>query len=446
MGTFKMKLQVIFMMLLFTFASSQMARASAKVGEASVYEGGAVTLSLPDTYKRTLMQSTGVTYRWYSENSSYVTVTSYTRDNAVIKGIKATSSCKVYFKCSYFIDGFYRTMDFYFLITVKPTSVSVTSISLSQSSVSLKEGNTLQLTATIYPTNATNKSVNWSSSDVSVASVSNGLVSARSAGTATITCRAADGSGKYATCRVTVESSRVYVSNISLNKTSASLDIGETVQLVASVSPSTASDKSVSWTSDDTSVAMVSSSGLVSARAAGSATITCRANDGSGKIAICTVVCRETVQNLVISDTNGLTDIPSVANVQYERLFCEGWNSVCLPFAFDAELLGLQDAKIVILGDWEIIGNRQYISCQSVEYVEAGYPCLVYLPSSQMCKITLNEVTLVNKPMKNGSLQGVFTETTIGSGCYKLTADGKSLAATKTESAVCKPFRAYFKK
>ena len=161
MRTFTTHLQTMILMVLFAFATVQKANASAKAGEASVYEGSTVTIALADTYKRTLMQSTGVTYQWYSENSSYATVTSSTRYNATVKGIKATSSCKVYFKCSYFIDGFYRTMDFYYTITVKSTSVSVTSITLSQSSINMKEGNTYQLSASVYPTNATNKNVNW---------------------------------------------------------------------------------------------------------------------------------------------------------------------------------------------------------------------------------------------------------------------------------------------
>lgn len=294
MKTFYSKLQTIVMMVLFTFVSIQAASASAKAGEATVFEGSTVTIALADAYKRTLMQSTGVTYQWYSESNSYATVTSSTRYNATVKGIKATSSCKVYFKCSYFIDGFYRTMDFYYVITVKPTNISVTNVSLSRSSASVTEGNTLQLTATVYPTNATNRNVTWSSSNTSVASVSSyGLVSAKSAGTATITCRAADGSGKYATCLVTVEPSTVYVSAISLNMTSALLDKGETVQLSASVSPSTATNRSVSWTSDNTSVATVSASGLITAQSAGNATITCKAKDGSGKYATCLVTVRE---------------------------------------------------------------------------------------------------------------------------------------------------------
>jgi len=297
MRTLYTKLQTFILMVLFVLVAIQEANATAKAGEATVYEGSTVSIALADTYKRTLMNSTGVTYQWYSENTSYVTVTSSTRYNATVKGIKATSSCKVYFKCSYFIDGYYRTMDFYYTITVKSTNISVTSVSLSQSSLNMKEGETKQLTVSVYPSNATNKNVNWSSSDNSVAVVSsNGLVTAKSAGTATITCRAADGSGKYTTCKVTVEDANVYVTSITLNKTSASLYVGETTQLNASVSPSTATNKSVSWTSDDTSVATVSSSGVVTAKSVGNATITCKATDGSGEKATCSISVKETVK------------------------------------------------------------------------------------------------------------------------------------------------------
>lgn len=307
MRTIYTHLQAIIMMVLFALGSAQNANASAKAGEASVYEGSTVTIKLADAYERTLRKSTGVTYQWYSENNSYATVKSSTRYNATVKGVKATSSCKVYFKCSYFIDGFYRTMDFYYTITVKSTSVSVTSVSLDRSSISMKEGSTEWLTASVYPTNATNKNVIWSSSNTSVTSVSSyGQVSAKSAGTATVTCRAADGSGKYATCRVSVEAATVYVSSITLNKSSLFLGVGETAQLSASVYPTSATNRSVSWTSDDTSVITVSSSGLVNAKSAGTATITCRANDGSGKKATCSISVKEAVKptSITLNKTN----------------------------------------------------------------------------------------------------------------------------------------------
>lgn len=83
MRTFTTHLQTMILMVLFAFATVQKANASAKAGEASVYEGSTVTIALADAYKRTLMQSTGVTYQWYSENNSYATVTSSTRYNAL---------------------------------------------------------------------------------------------------------------------------------------------------------------------------------------------------------------------------------------------------------------------------------------------------------------------------------------------------------------------------
>ncbi len=298
----KVRFQTIIMAVLCLFVKIQVAHASAKVGEATVYEDRTVTVNLPDPYKRTLMQSTGVTYQWYSESNSYATVTSSTRYSATIKGVRATSSCKVYFKCSYFIDGFYRTMDFYYDITVKATTISVTNVSLSRSSATMKEGNTLQLTATVYPLNATNKQVYWSSSNTSVATVSSsGLVSAKSEGTATITCRAADGSGKYATCRITVESSMVYISSIALNENEKTLYAGETLQLRADITPSTATNKSLDWSSDNAAVATVSSNGLVTAKSAGNATIICKAKDGSGKSAACSIVVKEIVKPVSIS-------------------------------------------------------------------------------------------------------------------------------------------------
>ena len=93
-----------------------------------------------------------------------------------------------------------------FSLTISPaTNIPVQSVSLDKTSLGLTEGKTAQLNATVVPDNATNKAVTWTSSNPSVARVENGVVTAVSAGTATITAAAADGSGKSATCAVTVE-------------------------------------------------------------------------------------------------------------------------------------------------------------------------------------------------------------------------------------------------
>lgn len=273
MSNFYVLLRFVMLAIALTYGGVLHVYASAKAGEAEVYEGKTATIYLADTYQRTLRNSRVLSYSWTSDNSSYVIVTGSTQNYARIKGVKPTSSCKVYFKCSYVIDGFYRTMDFYYTVEVKSTSVSVTNISLNRSNAQLTAGSTLQLTADIYPTNATNKNVNWSSSNTSVASVdSRGLVTAKKAGSATITCRVADGSGKYATCSITVNA-HVEPESIVLNTNELTLYEGETFQLEAEIIPVDATDKRLEWMTDDEKVVNVSSDGTVTALREGSARI-----------------------------------------------------------------------------------------------------------------------------------------------------------------------------
>ena len=216
---------------------------------------------------------------WTSSNTSVATVSSgtVTAKSAGTATITATAS-----------DGSGKKATC--TVTVTSASVSVTGVSLNKSSVSLTVGGTLTLTATVSPSNASVKSVNWSSSNTSVATVSaSGLITAKSAGTATITATAADGSGKKATCTVTVAKATVSVTGVSLDRTSVSLNVGDTQTVKATVSPSNASVNDVNWSSSNASVATVNGSGKITAIAAGTATITATAADGSGKKATCTV-------------------------------------------------------------------------------------------------------------------------------------------------------------
>jgi O-glycosyl hydrolase len=156
--------------------------------------------------------------------------------------------------------------------------VAVTGVSVSPSSASVAVNNSTQLTATVAPANATNKNVSWSSSSSAVATVSpGGLVTGIAAGTATITVTTADGN-KAATSAITV--TVIATTGVTVNPTTASLFTGQTQQLTATVSPSNASNKNITWISANTSVATVSSTGLVTAVAPGTATIT--ANTVSG--------------------------------------------------------------------------------------------------------------------------------------------------------------------
>ena len=158
--------------------------------------------------------------------------------------------------------------------------VDVVSISIDKTSIQLKVGETVTLSATVNPSNASDKTVTWSSSDVSIAAVEDGIIKALKIGTATIKAMAGD---KTATCSITIAPTEV--SSITLDKSSASLKVGETVTLTATVGPDDATDKTITWTTSDATVATVSN-GVVTAKKMGTVTMTAQAGD---KTASCTV-------------------------------------------------------------------------------------------------------------------------------------------------------------
>ena len=169
------------------------------------------------------------------------------------------------------------------------TTVPVNTVALDKTRASLNTGSGLTVKATVSPADATNKKVTWTSSNTSVAAVdANGKIVAKGPGTANITVKTADG-GKTAVCKVTVTQP---VTSIRLNKTAQTITAGKTAALTTAVSPSNASNKKVTWTSSNTAVATVNASGVVTAKKAGTAKITVKAADGSGKTAVCTVTVK----------------------------------------------------------------------------------------------------------------------------------------------------------
>ena len=179
-------------------------------------------------------------------------------------------------------------------VTVKAKVYPVTGVTLDKTSVELTEGDVTVITATVNPSNASNKNVYWTSSDSSVATVDNtGKVIAVKAGSATITVTTEDG-GKTATCQVTVKEKIYPVTGVTLDRTSVELTEGDATVLTATVNPSNASNKNVYWISSDQSVATVDNTGKVSAVKAGSATITVTTEDG-GKTATCKVTVKEKI-------------------------------------------------------------------------------------------------------------------------------------------------------
>ncbi|MDO5425919.1 MAG: Ig-like domain-containing protein [Eubacteriales bacterium] len=271
---------------------------------------------------------------------------------------------------------------------------------LSAKSVTLFPGQTKTLKVT-----GTSKKITWTSSKKSVATVnSKGKITAKKKGTATITAKF--GSQKL-TCKVTVKKASSSaagtkpVTKIKLNTNRLTLNKGAETQLKATVSPSNASNKKVTWTSSNKNVATVSSSGIVTAVKKGTATITAKAADGSGK----KVTCKVTVTEDFVSNVVGVmhTLIPGEEKV-----------SACV----GVQITNNTSENISVqMSAW--CTNLDQMIFRSPEYVIARNTTLLYAEGyaqkDAFAQLDANDLTVTIKPGKSRIL---FFETVLNSRYY----------------------------
>ncbi len=183
--------------------------------------------------------------------------------------------------------------------------ISVSGISLDRTTSTINAGSTGQLTVTVTPADATYQSVNWTSDNTAVATVSgNGLVTGVALGTANITATTADG-GYTATCVITVQPAPVVVTGVNIVKGKYTVTAGSSYLLTATITPDTATNQSVMWSSSNTAVATISDSGLVTGISAGSAYITATTVDGGF-----TATCVVTVNPVIVDNSRGGVNDP----------------------------------------------------------------------------------------------------------------------------------------
>lgn len=163
-------------------------------------------------------------------------------------------------------------------VTVKAKKVPVTGVDILSNSISLEVGKTDTIPYAIYPSNCSDKKVNWTSSNDSIALVDDGVVTGVSVGDAIITITTNDG-GFTDNITVTVVNPVIHVDSVSLDKNEADIEVNQHLQLNATVLPSDASDKSVTWSSSNNAIAEVDSNGLVTAKAIGTCRINVTTND-----------------------------------------------------------------------------------------------------------------------------------------------------------------------
>ena len=251
--------------------------------EAEIRTGGKLTL----TPNVTPSSSYDKSVTWYSNKPSVAKVSS----GGVVTGMKAGTAT---ITCTSAADSSVKRSC---VITVTEPVLGVT---LSSKSMTMTVGRTKTLVATISPSNATNKSVKWRSSDKSVVEISKkGKVEAVGPGEATITCTTNDGL-YVAKCKITVIQP---VISVRLNKTSTTISIGDTKQLTAKIKPSDATNQEVIWRSSNSKIARVTQSGRITALKEGTVKISCISEDG-GIVAVCTVKCVVPVEGVSLNKSS----------------------------------------------------------------------------------------------------------------------------------------------
>ena len=218
-----------------------------------------------------------------------------------------------------------ETLDITYTATVTVTRpaepVAATSVELNKNTLDLTVGGSETLTANVLPVDATNKDVTWVSSDPDVATVANGVVTAVKPGKTTITVSVEANSTLTDTCEVTVTDQTFPVTGVTLTPNKATLNVGKTQKLTVEFAPTNATNKHVTWESNNEAVATVAD-GVVTAVGKGTATITVTTADGNHtatcevtvKIPVSSVTLNPTSTALVVGDTKQLTAKVAPAN------------------------------------------------------------------------------------------------------------------------------------
>jgi len=183
-------------------------------------------------------------------------------------------------------------------------TVSVTSVSVSPQMVSLEEGSITTLTAQVSPSNASNKNVTWSSNNTTIATVDqNGRVTAMKEGNIVITVTTDDGDfTSTAAIEVTAKpEGDIAVTGVQVTPQSASVEEGKTLSLTVEVSPSNATNKNISWSSSDTTIATVNANGLITAIKIGSVTITTTSEDGGFTNTVSITITEKNEDSIAVS-------------------------------------------------------------------------------------------------------------------------------------------------
>ena len=309
--------------------------------------------------------------------------------------------------------------------------IKTTGVKLPTKKLTLYVSQTKTLKAEISPSNASNKNVTWSSSDKKVATVSkSGKITAKAPGTATITVKTKNG-GYKATCKLTVKK-YVKLKSFSLNKSSVSINDGKTYTLKVTYSPSNASNKDLVWKSSNTSVATVSSKGVVKGVKPGTATITCKSKE-TGKTVKCTVKIKKVkVKRVLFSEKtytvkhNGklqLKALISPTNATNKKVKWKSSHPEYVKVSSSGKVTGLK------------LGKTVTITATSVDGKKVGY-CKIKVEKVPVTGLKLNKTTAAAYTGGTVTLTPKFTPSKPSNSKVVWTTSDSKLATVSSDGVV----------
>ncbi len=292
-------------------------------------------------------------------------------------------------------------------VTVVPTLAET--ITLDKTEISLEATQTAELTATVLPELATNKSVTWKSSNEAVATVdANGVVTAIALGEAVITATTTDGSNLSATCKVTVVPT--LAETITLDKTEISLEATETATLVATVLPELTTDKSVTWISSNEAVATVDANGVVTAIAVGEATIIATTTDGSNLSATCKVTVVATLAETITLDKTEISIEATETATLVATVLPELTTNKSVEWTSSNEAVATVDANGVVIA---IALGEAVITATTTDGTNLSATCKVTVVPTLAETITLDKTEISLEATETATLVAtVLPETT----------------------------------
>lgn len=251
--------------------------------------------------------------------------------------------------------------------------VYVNGIELSQTDANIEVGETISLSATVWPEDATNQIVTWTSDDEYIASVDNeGTVTGISDGNCNIWATIEDGDGSYsASCYVTVET-YVPVETIELNRSSIIGKPGTAASLLANVYPEEATNQTINWISSDSNIASVNSRGVVTFLSEGTCNVYAVTSDGTIQSEPCVVQCSD---NLSLNRGDGTTEKVD----EYIALnLGESYSVELADYNIDdLEFYSENDDYVSIVGDQK--GNAVEFIITGNEVTGSEYDVLLYI-------------------------------------------------------------------